>query len=86
MKDTQFSSDDHAHSLRFVTVADCSIPLGEENVITLTSDAIVKGDVFLAPCDRWISVGLVIEPSPVQFHDSGATLHRGPLFCPKVPL
>lgn len=72
MTDTEFSSDVDVPSLRFVTTADCFIPQGDENILTLTSDTIVNGDVFLVPCGRCISKGLTIPPSLVRFQDSRA--------------
>lgn len=57
--------DINADNLRFVTAADCSIPPGHEHILTLASDTIINGDVFLVLSGHYISGGLTIAPSLV---------------------
>lgn len=58
-----------AHSPCFVTAADSFIPPCHEDILDLTSDTNINGDVFFVPFGRHISSGLTIAPSLVRFHD-----------------
>lgn len=52
----------------------CCISLGDKNIITLASDTVVNGDVFIAPSGRCKPRGLTIAPGLVRFNDGRALI------------